>query len=352
MKVKYSLVLALVSLFFLNSCNTEEAIIDVEPAFEVSYLRDGQLNAFAGTPIYVYKKGTAEFVSMYTGEPGSVYGEPGAKGVDFVLNDSLPINYNKFGAYTLTFVSTSAAKFGVEMIRDVRTISVNVVDARNSFKTFSIGSDALNKGALGDYINGKFSNDSILFSIPDVVTTGEFLTLFLTDSPDAIVSLNGNTQTSAKSKIPFVGGSAGQIVNILPYKIKANNGDEKSYTVGFKMTASAIDTVLLKFNVVLPENAGTTQIDQANNQINITVNPAIDLDLNVNGLGKTTFKFLIESSLYSSVLFAKANAPTTFVKYSTSTNTYRLTGSDRIVSVKVLAQDKIHEQIYTLNVSK
>ncbi len=351
MKIRYQLIIAILSVVFLGACTTEEAVVEVNPVFEVSYLRDGQINAYAGTPIYVYKKGSAEFVSVYSGAPGAVYGAPGSKGTDFVLNDSLPITYDRNGSYTITFVSSSAAKFGMDIARDVRTVNVNVIDVRNSFKTYSIGTlDPLAKSALGDYVNGKFTHDSILFTVPDVVKNVNFSTLFNLDSPDAIVTLNGALQTSITSKINFIGGVAGDVVGF-PYVIKAHNGNEQSYKVAFKIVASAIDTVLYKFNIAYPGNNEIATINQEDNTINLLCNPNTDLSLKADGKGNKKYKFTIESSLYSSVWYALASKPTVFVKYQPSL-AYYLSGSDRIMYIKVIAQDGVQQQIFSLNVSQ
>jgi len=349
MKIILKSIVLFVSFVFLSSCE-DEKVIEVKPDFEVTYklgsnyvvTKAATIDMFAGTTMYVVKTGSGEFNTVFDGTAGSVWGEGVPKGVNFNKSDSLPITYEKNGTYKLTLVSTSAAEFGNKVVREIKEVVVNVIDVRNSITSFKIQViDAEMEKIIGSSISGKFSNDSILFTFPDVVTNFYFKRIFSLDSQDAVAKLNDVTQVSAADSINFVTGLIGTEVNY-PYVVTAHHGEVKTYNVNFKVVASSPLKALTKVNISYGGNNEFATFDDGNHIVNLALNAATSLT--------TKKKLIIEASPFSVVWMEVTGAATQYTKYNAATF-YYLSGATKLKSIKVIAQDK-SEQIYTLNITQ
>lgn len=337
MKIIYKSILFLVTILSIGlvSC-AEESVMPVKPEFQISYVRDGQVNALAGSPIYIVRKGTAEFVSLYDGKPGSVYGEVGAKGVDFDKADSLGITYNVDGKYKVTLVSTSAAKLGSEMIREVVSYDVNVIDMRNSIKQFIVTVPEL--GVASQYVAGVFSRDSILITIPDAITNFKFKPSYQLDSDSAKVRVNNVLQVSTINENDF-----NPILGSVKYTVTADYGNVKDYIVQVKLVPSSNEKKLIKFEFGLNGNGEKGVVDQTNKTVVIKALAATTL---------ASVRLVLLTDNFTTVQVGRETAGIiSYISYSNRT-AYNLsnTGSNQVKTIKVIAQNKT-EEIYTVSVT-
>jgi hypothetical protein len=310
MKNMYKAMLLMITLFTAVSCVKEE-MIEPDPSFILTFQRDGQTDAYAGTPFYIIPTGSGEFFTLYIGRDSlTTWGNPGAKGTDFNLADSLIVQYNNVGTYSLTLVTSSAGNFGEEYTVKSKTVEINVVDRRNSFKIFSI-----NK------VDGKFQpNNDILFEVPDITTDFNFIAAFSMDSPNAKAFVNGVEQVTKETVNDF----SSPVV----YTVKSPEGNDQQYTVKFSTFPSSSEKAITKFELGSGTNGEVGVIDEANKTINLLANYGT----------KVSAAKLVLANSYGSLVYLNDAV------YS-DRKTYDLT---KLTSIKVVAQDKT-EVIYTLN---
>jgi hypothetical protein len=285
-------------------------MITPDPNFILSFQRDGQANALAGTQFYVIPNGSGEFLTLFDGTAGHVWGEPGAKGVDFNKADSLSLNYSTAGKYNLTLVSSSSGNFGKDFSRVAKSMEINVVDSRNSFTIFNInGTD------------GVFApNNEILFSVPDIVTDFNFIAVYGLQSDLSKVFVSGAEQTSSVTSNNF----SSPVI----YTIKSAVGTEQNYTVKFSTFPASDEKMLTKFAFGVGGNGEVGVIDEAKKEITLTSNYSTNL---------AAVRLVLASS-YGSTIFLN-NA-----LYSDRKN-YNLVTTK---TIKVVAQNK-SEVSYTVN---
>jgi len=315
MKTIYKTIIILLTLVVSASCAKEE-MVAVDPGFILSFERDGKTDALAGNTFYVIPTGSGEFLTLFDGTEGRVWGEPGAKGVDFNKADSVGVRYNAAGKYFLTLVSTSTGDFGKQVSREVKSVEINTVDDRNSFTVFNING-----------VDGVFSpNNEISFSVPDIITDFNFKVIFVLESELAKTYVNGVEQTSDVTINDFS--------QPLVYTVKSALGSEKQYTVKFTTFPSSTAKMLTKFAFGVGGNGEIGVVDEANKTINITANYATNL---------ASVRLVLESSYASKIYLNNAI-------YSNKKN-YNLSnsGSNQVAAIKVVAQDN-SEVIYTINI--
>jgi hypothetical protein len=311
MKITYKSILILTTLIIAISC-VQEKMITPDPSFILSFQRDGQSSALAGTPFYIIPKGSGEFFTLFDGTKGHIYGEDGAKGVDFNKADSLSINYSTSGTYSLTLLTSSTGNFGKDFSNAVKTVDVIVVDQRNSFTVFNIGGT-----------DGVFApNNEIQFSVPDIVTDFNFPAIFGINSDNAKAFVNGVEQVS--------GVTVNDFSQPVTYTVKSGQGNERQYTVKFTTFPASAEKMITKF--MLGKSPGGNSeigvIDETTKTINITANYATNL---------TSVRLVLASSYGSTVNVNNA-------LYSDRKN-YNLVTTK---SIKVVAQNNT-EVTYTLN---
>jgi hypothetical protein len=311
MKTMYKIFFMMIISVVAFSCVQEE-MIETDPSFILTYERDGQTAAVAGTKFYVIPTGSGEFFTLFDGTEGHVWGEAGAKGVDFNKADSLPLNYSRAGKYQLTLVTSSSGDYGNDFSRNSKTAEVTVVDFRNSFNVFSIN------GTDGVFAE----NNEIQFAVPDVVSDYNFVAFFGLNSPDAKAYVNGVEQIS--------GQTANDFSQPVVYTVKSGQATEQKYTVKFSTFPASDEKAITKFQIGLGGNGENGVIDEANKTINLTSNYATNL---------ASVRLIIASSFGSTVYLGNAT-------YSDRKN-YNLTSSG-INEVKVVAQN-MSETVYKLN---
>ena len=314
MKILNKAVAVFIVLLLFMAC-TKEEMIQVNPDFEVTFQREGRSTASAGVPFYIIPTGSGEFLTLYDGTAGHVWGDEGAKGVDFNKADSLQVKYNASGTYKLTIVASSSGDFGNKFERSAKTLDVNVIDERNSFANFLL--DRNTQGLIT-------KNDSILFSVPDIVTDFNYKPIFVLDSPLSTVWVNGVQQESDKTQNDFS--------NPVVYTVRSAEGNEKQYVVKVSTFPAFSGKTINKFSLGNGGNGEVAVIDEPNKIISLVGNYNTNL---------AAVRLKIESSYASKVYLNNS-------LYSDRKN-YNLSAIGGINKVKVVAQDR-SEVEYQLNV--
>ena len=310
MKTMYKSILIMFTLIMATSCVKEE-MIKPDPSFILTFQRDGQADALAGQAFYIIPTGSGEFFTLYNGTKGHIWGEQGAKGVDFNKADSLLVQYSVAGIYPLTLVTSSTGNFAQDYTVKTKTVDINVVDQRNSFKVFNING-----------VDGNFApNNEILFSVPDVVTDFNFIAVFRLDSDTARAYVNGVEQVSKETVNDFS--------KPVVYTIKSAQGNEQQYTVKYSTFPASGEKALTKFTLGVGGNGEVGVIDEDTKTIDLTTNYSTNLG---------AVRLVLASSYASSIYLNNA-------LYSDRKN-YNLNTTK---SIKVVAQNTT-EVTYNINV--
>lgn len=314
MKIINKTIAVLIGLVLFIAC-AKEVMIEVDPDFEVTFLRDGASNASVGEPFYVIPTGSGEFMTLYDGTEGHVWGEDGAKGVDFNLADSLMVKYNAPGVYALSVVASSAGDFGNDFAREVKTLEIQTLDERNTIEFFF----------MEEEIEGKITNDdSILVALPNIYTDFTFKPTFVLASELATVWVNGVEQVS--------GETANDFTNPVVYTVKPDQGEERNYVVKVSVFPAFNGKKITKFALGAGSSGDVAVIDEENRRLNLLANYN-------NTLAST--RLAVESS-YASKVYINNTLFSTRKTYNLSTTEPN--------SVRVVAQDN-SEVEYTLNVT-
>lgn len=178
----------------------------------------------AGNSVTWTIEGHADFVTFYSGQPGSVYANyPTDKGevVDLKASRTKVRVYNKQGQYTATFIGASSGNWGEEYKTIIKEFVINVTDNRTGISSFSIyvGS-ILNQVEYKGVINS--DSKTIVINVPAGTNVTNLKTSLLTDSPDAVVQVNGAN---------FVNNGKYNYTNSLVFHVIAPNGESADWTV-------------------------------------------------------------------------------------------------------------------------
>jgi hypothetical protein len=313
MKVIYKSISIAFILIISASCAKEE-MIKADPDFILSFQRDGMTDALAGSPFYIIPNGSGEFLTLFDGTEGHVWGEPDAKGTDFNKADSVSLQYNTAGVYTITLLSTSSGDFGKEVSRNAKSVEINVVDERNAITLFIVNET---EGLIS-------SDNEITFSVPDIFPDFNFIATFSLQSKLAKAFVNGVEQES--------GVTVNNFAQPIVYTVRSAQGNEQQYTVKFSTFPPSSEKQLTAFSLGLGGNGEIGSIDEANKTINIIANYGSNVKL----------VRLALSSSYTSNIYLNN------VLYS-DRKSYDIS-STGINSIKVVAQDK-SEISYAINVT-
>lgn len=323
-------IVKLITLFFfttilVSSC-TKENMIEPNASFQTSFAKEGKEVASAGVPFYVYvNHNDAEFLTLYNGTAGRVYGEDGARGETFGNSDSLQVTYSTPGVYKLSVVASSTGNWAEDFKRTVRTIDVTVIDQRTEFSTFYLN------GVRDDEIVGTISADGteIVGKIVDIPGRSYLLKpVFTTASADAKVYINAvseaNLQVSGVSQVDFSQAD----VTPVKYIIVSPNGETQTVLVKVEKTAASDDTTLSYIQSLSPRNE----------VLDVAVPNGDKILFIRNNSTAATYKLAI-SAAYGSTIQLEYQGNWTNYR---STTRYNLS---QITNIKVIAQDKT-EKIY------
>ncbi|MDD2797641.1 MAG: hypothetical protein PHV20_03515 [Bacteroidales bacterium] len=317
MKISFYSIILFFAVVFLNSCVTEESI-KVDPSFELSFQRSGSANALAGSQFYVVVKGSGEYITLYDGTAGHVYGEAGATGLDFNKADSLPVLYKKAGKYKLSVLATSSSDFGHKDERQVKTVEITVLDKRNSFDEFYLIID-------GQPVIGSMNDaNEILFDLPDSRTDFHFKAAYVLASDSSLVSVNGVHQVSGTTENDFA--------NPVVYIVKSVEGTEKSYTVKINRYAASNEKKLTSFQLGVGAFGETGVIDELNKTVTLIKNYS------------TATSYLSLESSFNSKLFVQSKLA---IDNGPLYSDFRYT-PDSLTAIKVVAENN-SEEIYSVH---
>lgn len=266
MKILYKISFILLTTVLLASCKVDEPI-PVNPDFKVSLPlnSDGSYTAVVGQPFFVTLTGSGQFLTLFEGTEGRVYGEPNAKGIDFDTKDSLDVRYGAAGSYQLTVLSSSASNYGEDISRNAKTVTIHAVDKRNAFTSFSVTSP----DGLTTY-TGDIGRDSIILKVPESITDFNFKPIFTLNSSLAKVYVNNVEQTS--------GTTSNNFAQPVEYVVKSSQGDEKKYIVRFYTYPLSSENKLLLFELqprsssYVLSNGEKGVIDQQAKTITLAIN--------------------------------------------------------------------------------
>jgi len=319
--------IVLIFMVILSSCG-DEKMITPNPSFRLSNQTQiaNEYTCFVSETFYVVRTGAGEFLTLYDGNKGKIWNDSAALGVQFQLNDSLPVVYSNAGSYNLTVVASSAGKFGNKYEQTTKTVKINVIDRRAAFSSFSL---LLDNTEYKGVIDG---NKNIAISIPDIYSDllSTAKPLFVTTSKDSKVYLNSVEQIS--------GINVQNLTETLTYKVTATNGDFVEYKVKTLLYTSSSEKKITQFALVNDKTTGNGEvgiIDENNKSININLNYATFA---------SKVKVDIVSSVSSTYLYNGSRAFGTFSNLSGS-------GTDPLKTIKVIAQNKT-EQTYTVNATQ
>lgn len=321
MKIIFNTFVIAVALFFFNAC-TNETMINPDPSFVVSFQRDGRTTAALGKPFYVIPKGSGQFLTLYSGDAGQVWGQDGAQGTAFNGADSLVVNYTKPGKYILTLVSTSTGNFGKDYKREIKTLEITVVDERNTILSFSVN-------IAGKVIPATINAQNVItIPIPDVTTSFNFTPTFILNSDSAKVFVNGIVQTSAVTTNDFT--------QPVIYTVRSLQGADRQYTVQYSKYSSSSAKMLTQLalsNVKDKSYGEIATIDESTKTINLITNYGTNLSaVNLNMSSSPSSRVFVNGREYNYALAARTN--------------YNLLTTS---SISVMAEDN-SQVIYTLKV--
>jgi len=309
----YYIVLILTLIF--SSC-VDEKLITPNASFRLSNQTGiaTEYTCYVGETFYVVKKGDGEFLTLFDGMSGKVWGESGSLGVQFQLNDSLPVTYTTAGEYNLTVVASSSAKFGEDLIQDYKTVKMKVIDRRNAFTGFSLFISNTEYKAIID------NKQNVTISIPDVYKDSIKATkpLFFTSSSAAEVLVNNQKQISGINVL--------DLSNTVVYKVLAPNGNYLEYNVKVDFYKSSSEKGILQFKLTKGGTYGNGEegvIDEVNKTITINLNYATPAD---------RVKVEIISSVSSTYWYNGTSEFGTYTNLSTK-------GTNPLTTIKVKAQD-------------
>lgn len=178
----------------------------------------------AGNSVTFTIEGYADFVTFYSGQTGSVYANyPTDKGqvIDLKASRTKVIKYNRQGQYTATFIGASSGNWGEEYKTVVKEFVINVTDNRTGISSFSVFTGSLvNQVEYKGVINSE--SKTIVINVPAGTNITNLKTSLLTDSPDAVVQVNGVT---------FVNNSRLNYTNPVTFHVIAPNGDTADWIV-------------------------------------------------------------------------------------------------------------------------
>lgn len=309
----------------LSSC-TKENMIEPNASFQTSFQKEGKMEASAGVPFYVYvDHNNAQFLTLYSGNAGAVYGESGAVGVDFNGSDSLQVTYANPGTYQLTVVASSTGNWAEDFKRTVNTIEVTVIDQRTTFSTFYINS------VRTDQIQGVVFDTEVEGEVIDFPGRSYLFTpSFITSAPDAKVYIGSvadeNLQVSAQSVVDFSNADT----NPIQYIVVAPNGETQTIPVRITKVAASSDTELSFVQSLTPRNEimDTAEPD-ANGNIYFIRNNSTD----------ASYKLSI-SAAYGSTIEIEYNG-----RWATYRETTRYNLSN-VTAIRITAQDTQTQKVY------
>jgi len=153
--------------------------------------------------IFTINQGDAEFVTFFSGKPGSVYENyPEDNGIqlDLQFSDTYAVTYNEQGQFTATVLAISYGNWAEDVEQTQKTFTINVTDNRTGITSFivKLGLTAQVKGVIDD--NAK----TIAVTFPAGTTNLlQRSTLFVLESATASAFDAGGAELESGAKLDF-----------------------------------------------------------------------------------------------------------------------------------------------------
>jgi hypothetical protein len=172
--------------------------------------------------IFTINQGDAEFITFYSGRPGSVYENyPVDKGqqLDLQNSNTFSASYNDQGQFLASIVAISYGNWAEDSKETVLNFTINVTDNRTGITSFLV------KLSLTTQIRGVINEEShtITVTFPAGSSLSQRSTLFVAQSPGAKVFLADNSEILSGVKLDYTAG--------FTLKVVAPGGAEQLWTV-------------------------------------------------------------------------------------------------------------------------
>jgi len=178
----------------------------------------------AGSPVtFTINKGDAEFITFYSGRPGSVYENyPVDRGLqlDLQYSNTYSTSYNDQGQFTASVVAISYGNWSEDSKESVRNFTINVTDNRIGILSFKV------KLSLTREIRGVINEDAhtVTVTFPSGTTSlTQKSSLFVLESAGAKIYDAGGTEVLSGVKFDYTAE--------FTLKVVARGGAEQIWTI-------------------------------------------------------------------------------------------------------------------------
>jgi len=196
-----------------------------EPPVMTFNVTPSATDVFAGTAIDYTITGEADFITFYAGTPGSEWSEyPDNKGQNVNVRTSNVFSkvYNKQGVFTSVFVASSYGNWAEDEEVVIKEFEITVTDNRTGIADFRLitGSLLTQKEWPGE-INT--DNNTIVVEVDPGTSISNTKASLITDSPDAIVTVDGAEFINSKTRLNYT--------SPVIFDIEAPDGSKGQWTV-------------------------------------------------------------------------------------------------------------------------
>jgi hypothetical protein len=247
-------------LLLLASCNKEPAI---EPSADFqTKLVDN--TAYAGETFYMYLDNTSgDFLTLYQGLTGGTTYDPenpAAQGTPIDINsDSIAITYRNAGEYQLTLVAASSGNWAEDYEMDVKSMMVNVVDARTAIVSMEVG---VRVGVIT-------AENEILFYAHKNEDIDNERVKFITASADAKVYVDGVLQETGRNRHDFSAVNPGDDEGRpVVFTVEALSGETEEFTAKFILRDPSSEKIL--YGLSSSNLTAGFDIDEDNKEVTVS----------------------------------------------------------------------------------
>lgn len=264
------LILGILSMALLTVSCVQEPAIEPSAKFNTK-LVDGV--AFAGETFYIYLDGAkGDFYALYRGfSEATTYDEndPSRTGENISTDtDSVGITFQNAGEYTVTLVATSTGNWAEDILRDVYSLTLNVMDNRAEILSMEV-----------DRRDGVITEDNeILFYAHKLENLTNLRVRFRTASPEAEVYVGDELQEDAKNRHDFSAvnpdDNEGRPV---VYEVVAPDGSTKIYVAKFILRDPSSEKII--YSLESSDFLGTLTLREADKEVLVEYYAGDELDV-------------------------------------------------------------------------
>jgi hypothetical protein len=219
MKNIFKVMLCMGCIILMIACTKEP------PVLENFDIIPSSTNIIAGEAIDYTIEGEADFITFFSGMPGSEWKNyPAEKGATISIKNSRIYSkvYNLHGTFTSTFVVTSYGNWSKDEKVLIKEFQINVTDNRTGVADFRlITGSLLKQKEWPGTINT--DNNTIVVHVDAGTSITSVKGAFITDSPYAVITVNDVLFENNKTKLDYT--------NPVVFKITAPDGSSANWTV-------------------------------------------------------------------------------------------------------------------------